>query len=224
MTYVPPEKKQKGGSSSFTDFIYVVAFYLIEGLFIFIGVPVIVLALGVVPIAMYLIITEGGGGNTQWIFYLFGVMIVFFQILALQYFIRKWVLEPNKMTFGEWLRWRFSPKEIKKRREDRRLRSQKMDEWYGGMDRVKMRREQLKEEQSYDLRSEWFAETGDPDELINRENYQGSIAIVDDDESITLESAAIKSEPVIVDSSEIEFVEFSSEEAKEEKETIDEEV
>ena len=188
MTYVPPEKKQKGGTSGFGDIIYVLAFYLIEGSFIFLGIPVIILALGLVPISLYLIITGGGGGNIDWIFYLFGVVVVFFQILGMQYFIRKWVLEPNKMNFRQWIRWKFSPTEIKKRRAEKQARAQKMDEWYAGMDKVQESRDRLRDEQSYDLRAEWYKESGDPEILDPTSNNEESGIVlgetVEDDEII----------------------------------------
>jgi len=162
LTYVPPEKKHRGGS--FGDFIYVFLFYLIEGIFIIIGIPFLMLAIGVIPVSMYLVITKGEGRlGVTWPLAIMGIFVVLFQILAVQYFVRKYVLEPNKMTFGEWLRWKFSPTEIRKRREERIARSRKMDEWYDGMDRIHERKAQLKEEQSYNLRDEWFQEKGDPD-------------------------------------------------------------
>jgi len=51
LTYVPPEKKTKGGTSGFGDSVYVILFFLVEGLFVFIGVPFLVVAIGFVPIA-----------------------------------------------------------------------------------------------------------------------------------------------------------------------------
>ena len=199
MTYVPPEKKQKGGTSGFGDFVYVMLFILIEGLFIFLGIPLIIFAIAIIPVAMYLVIL--GEQETIWPLYVIVALVVFFQILGVQFFVRKWILEPNKMTFGQWLRWRFSPKDIRKRREERRARSRKMDEWYDGLDRVKERRDLIKDEQSYDLRSEWYKETGDP-EILNPEksSSEGLISLGDNEdseeiielstESITLGSSA----------------------------------
>lgn len=190
MTYVPPEKKQKGGTSGFGDFVYVMLFIMIEGLFIFVGIPMVIFAIAIIPVAMYLVIT--GEQETIWPIYLIVALVVFFQILGVQYFIRKWVLEPNKMTFGQWLRWRFSPKEIRKRREERRTRSRKMDEWYDGLDRVKERRDSIKDEQSYDLRSEWYKETGDPEILDPQKNTEGFISLGEEsDETIELSTESI---------------------------------
>jgi len=164
LTYVPPEKKQKDGTSSFGDLVYVIMFYMVEGLFIIVGIPILMLAIGVIPVAMYLVITKGEGVlGVTWPLAIMGIFMVLFQILAVQYFLRKYVLEPHKMTFGEWLRWKFSPTEIKKRRQEKIARSQKMDEWYGGMDKIHERKAQLKEEQSFNLRDEWFGESGDPE-------------------------------------------------------------
>ena len=164
MTYVPPEKKHRSGS--FGDFIYVFMFYMIEGMFILVGIPILMLAIGVIPVSMYLIITKGEGRlGVTWPLAIMGIFMVLFQILAVQYFVRKYVLEPHKMTFGEWIRWKFSPTEIKKRREEKIARSRKMDEWYDGMDRIHERKAIIKQEQSLDIRDEWFKETGDPDKV-----------------------------------------------------------
>ena len=183
MTYVPPEKKQKGGTSGFGDIVYVIAFYLIEGAFIFLGIPIIILALGLVPISLYLIIAQDRDA-TQWVLIVVGIAVVFFQILGVQYFVRRWILEPNKMTFRQWIRWRFSPSEIRKRRDEKRARSQKMHEWYDGMDRVHESKDRLRDEQSYDLRSEWFKESGDP-EILDPNTKDG-------DEGIILEEAKVE--------------------------------
>ena len=37
------------------------------------------------------------------------------------------------MTFGQWLRYKFSPSERIKRREEKRQRTKKMEEWYAGV-------------------------------------------------------------------------------------------
>lgn len=213
LSYVPPEKKQKGGTSGFGDIIYVIAFYVIEISFIFLGIPIIVLAIGVIPIAMYLIITQGGGGEIDWIFYLFGVAIVFFQILGLQYFFKKWILQPQGKTFGEWLRWKFDPVEIRKRRAERIERSKRMDEWYGGMARIKKSNEKIKQEQTLDLRSEWFKDSDDP------ELSKTSIGI-ESEYTITLGGSFEIDDPTKENSTEAEGFSFSIQE--DEKEPTDE--
>ncbi|MBN1329017.1 MAG: hypothetical protein JXA54_06045 [Candidatus Heimdallarchaeota archaeon] len=162
MTYVPPEKKQKGGTSGFGDIVYVFLFYVIEGIFIFIGIPALVIAIAIIPMAMYSIITQGKFG-TDWVLIVVAVLIVFIQILAIQYFVRKYILKPNNMRLGQWLRWKFSPTEIQKRRAEKAERSRKMDEWYASMERIQEREELIKNEQAYDIRDEWFKEKGDPD-------------------------------------------------------------
>lgn len=188
MTYVPPEKKQKGGTSGFGDILYVIAFFLIEGLFIFVGIPVVVLALGLVPISMYLIITETR--DADWVLYIVGIIVIFFQILGIQFFMKKWVLEPNNMTFRQWIHSRFSPTEIRKRRDEKRARVQKMNEWYDGMERVHQKRDQLRDEQSYDLRGEWFKNSGGDPELLDPSPKEEDDSIVlgeiSDDEFISL--------------------------------------
>jgi len=219
LTYVPPEKKQKGGTSGFGDIIYVFLFYLIEGMFIFIGIPVIIIAIAAVPVSMYLIITEGE--YSEWPIYVIGGAIVFFQIIGVQFFVRKFILEPHKMTFGEWLRWKFSPTLIKQRREERKERSRKMDEWYQGMDRIHERKEQLKEEQQYNIRAEWFGER-DP-EFID-ETPQEDVVIIGETPIIetTIEESAEPdesysfSEPAKIEDEEELVITLKSEEDQEE--------
>ncbi|MBD3191471.1 MAG: hypothetical protein GF308_12555 [Candidatus Heimdallarchaeota archaeon] len=187
MTYVPPEKKS--GSSNFGDIVYIIIFYLIEGLFIFIGVPFLVFAIAYLPASLYFAIT---GNATMWPLYIMGAFIAFFQILAIQAFMKRYVLEPHGKTFGEWLRWKFSPKEIKKRREERRRESEKMDKWYAGMERIKETEERIKTEQSYDVRSEWFAESGDPDSVAEKGMTEEGIVIVAED-AITTDHSEVTS-------------------------------
>ena len=181
MTYVPPEKKDKGGS--FGDTIYVILFYLIEGLFIFIGIPFLVFAIAIIPTAFYVIIK--GEQNITWPLYVVGAIIVFCQILAMQYFIRRYILKPHNKTFGEWLRWKFSPTEIKIRRLEKQERSRKMEKWYDNLDKVQANKEKLIEEQSYNLRSKWqdepqaegegiFVEFPDDDSIMNPEKDDDS--------------------------------------------------
>ncbi|MBK5113216.1 MAG: hypothetical protein KGD59_03305 [Candidatus Heimdallarchaeota archaeon] len=187
MTYVPPEKKQRTGS--FGDFIYVVMFYMIEGAFIIFGIPILMIAIGVIPVSMYLIITKGEGAlGVTWPLGIMGIFMVLFQILAVQYFVKKYVLEPNKMAFGEWLRWKFSPTEIKKRRAEKIARSQKMDEWYDGMDRIHERKALIKEEQSIDMREEWFKETGDPEAVETQSSEESDFILgeIEEEKEVTI--------------------------------------
>jgi hypothetical protein len=132
---------------------------------------------------MYLVITKGEGIlGVTWPLAIMGIFIVLGQILAVQFFVRKYILQPNKMSFGEWLRWKFSPTEIKKRRAEKIARSQKMDEWYDGMDRIHERKALIKEEQSIDMREEWFKETGDPDEVKVQSTEEPGIILGEADE------------------------------------------
>ncbi|HUT80914.1 MAG TPA: hypothetical protein VMZ29_06905 [Candidatus Bathyarchaeia archaeon] len=197
MTYVPPEKKQRGGTSGFGDVIYVILFYLIEGLFIFIGIPALIIAIAIIPMAMYSIITHGGGElGLDWILIVVAVLIVFIQVLALQYSVRKYILKPHNMRFGQWLRWKFSPTEIQKRREEKIERSKKMEEWYASMERIQEREELIKNEQAYDIRDEWFKESGDPD--LRKDLKEDDMIIIGD---ITVDSS-------LMDTNEPETIEL----------------
>jgi hypothetical protein len=224
LTYVPPEKKKKGGTSGFGDIVYVILFYLMEGLFIFVGIPIIIFAIGIIPVAMYLVIT--GERSQVWPLYIFGVAIVFFEILGLQYFIRRYILKPHNMTLGQWLRWKFSPAEIRKRREEKREKTRRMEEWYGGMERVHMTKERIKEEQAYDLRSEWFK--GEDPELSVAGAEAETISFGDFADQTTEQSAEplatkiITGEEQRADSEDSVAVKFGTFEEEEEKEKSEE--
>jgi len=238
LTYVPPEKKTKGGTSGFGDSVYVILFFLVEGLFVFVGVPFLVVAIGFVPIAMYLIITQGNGiVGVEWLLYGFVGIIVFIQILAIQYFFKRFILQPHKMNFKQWVRYRLSPSEIRKRRDEKRARHKKMSDWYDGMDRVHARNEQFKEEQQTNLRAEWFGEGNDPEDLIAKKKDDGVVIIgfeseagsafeSSSDEPIILGSESATDEsPIILgteteseESSELEFVQLGSDEEDQEEE------
>lgn len=236
MTYVPPEKKTKGGTSGFGDIVYVILFFVVEGAFVFLGVPLLVIAIGFIPVAMYLIITQGQG--VQWFMYGFVVLIVFIQILAIQYFFKRFILHPNKMNFRQWIVYRLSPTEIRKRRDEKRARHQKMSEWYDGMDRIHERNEQYKEEQQSNLRAEWFGEGQDPEDLIGKKEEDGVVIVgfeaesgsefetIKEDEPIVLGfDSETDDSPIILgsgteteESSPMEFVKLGSDEEDEEEE------
>ena len=237
MTYVPPEKKTKGGTSGFGDIVYVILFFVVEGAFVFLGVPILVVAIGFIPVAMYLIIS--GGQGVDWFMYGFVVVIVFVQILAIQYFFKRFILHPNKMNFRQWIVYRLSPTEIRKRREEKRARHQKMADWYDGMDRVHEQNEQFKEEQQANLRAEWFGEGNDPEDLIGKKEEDGIVIVgfeaesgsefesVTEDSPIVLVDSDYETDdesPIILgtgteteESSEIEFVKLGSDEENEEE-------
>jgi hypothetical protein len=155
LSYVPPEKKSKSGTSSFGDVVYLVAFYLVEFLFIFVGIPTLVFAVGVIPIAMYVIIAQK---SVIWPLYVLGGVIAFVQIAALSYFFQRFILKPRNMNFFQWVRWKFHPAEIAKRRKERQDRSEKIAEWYDGMGRVQASKEQLIEEQSLKYEERFMTE------------------------------------------------------------------
>lgn len=221
MTYVPPEEKKSGGSSSFGDIIYVILFYLVEGMFILLGIPMLVLAIGIVPVAMYVIITEGK--YVQWPLYIAGVLVIILQVFGVQYFLRKYVLEPNNKTFGEWLRWKFSPSEIRKRRNERREKTKKIEEWYDGFDRVKDQKERLKEEQSEALYKELFPEISEAyvkksfREEASTVTLGGASTETSTDEK-PIETTVVKSESFELNNSEIISKEEKSEDEEESNE------
>jgi hypothetical protein len=213
LTYVPPEEKDSGGTSGFGDVVYVLLFYLVEGLFILIGIPFLMLALAIIPVSMYVIITEGN--RILWPMIVFGIVMIFIQVFALQYAVRRYILQPHNKTFGEWLRWKFSPREIKKRRDERRERTKKVEEWYDGIDRVQAQKEYLKEEQQRDLYDKLFPEMSKKEKDVASLDEKPEITLGQANDSSSIEITLSDEEPIVEGTNSIE-ISFAKEEEKEE--------
>ena len=120
-------------------------FYLFEISYIIIAIPVLVLALLSIPVLLYFVIVQ----NFQlWPFILVGVFVAFFQILAIQYFVKKFFLEPYEMTFGEYLRFRFED-----RRKEDTLEDKPPKTWYDDLDDFIVRIRTEEREQTYRIYS-----------------------------------------------------------------------
>ncbi len=102
-------------------------FYIFEIGFIIIAIPVLVLALLSIPVLIYFTLAKN---FHLWPFILLGVLIAFFQILALQYFVKRFYLDPYEMTFGEYLRFRFEDR----RRNQDDLEGKTPKTWYDNLD------------------------------------------------------------------------------------------
>ncbi len=107
-------------------------FYFFEIGFIIIAIPVLVLALLSIPVLIYFTLVKY---FQLWPFILLGVLIAFFQILAFQYFVKRFYLDPYEMTFGEYLRSRF---EARRRNQDD-LEGKPPKTWYDNLDDFIMR-------------------------------------------------------------------------------------
>ena len=101
-------------------------FYIFEIGFIAIAVPVLIIALTSIPILVYFTLTQY---FQLWPFILLGALIAFFQIVSIQFFVKKYYLTPYSMTFGEYLRFRFD-----ERNETEEDENKPQKTWYDNLD------------------------------------------------------------------------------------------
>lgn len=79
-------------------------FYFFELGFIFGIIPLLVVSFVIGPVLYYFTIERE---FYLWPFIVVGILVAFFQIIALQYFIKRFYLDPQNMTLGEFLRYKF---------------------------------------------------------------------------------------------------------------------
>jgi hypothetical protein len=101
-------------------------FYFFEIGFIAIALPVLIIALTSIPILIFFTITQY---FQLWPFIILGALIAFFQIIAIQFFVKKYYLNPYNMTFGEYLRFRFDERNVTDVVENKPKKT-----WYDNLD------------------------------------------------------------------------------------------
>ena len=84
----------------------------------------------------------------MWPFIILGVLVAFFQILAIQVFVRKYYLKPYNMTFGEYLRFRFDERN---KSEEEKNKPQKT--WYDNLDEFIIKIRTTQREQTFRIYS-----------------------------------------------------------------------
>lgn len=125
-------------------------FALFEFGFIFFVIPMLVLSFVSVPFLYFYILTKE---FLVWPFIVLFTLIVFIQIMAIQYFVRRFYLEPNNMSLGEYLRFKYD----KRKEKQERVREGYIPEatWYENMDDFHFRLKQEMREQSDQLFSQY---------------------------------------------------------------------
>jgi len=116
-------------------------FYIFEIGFIAIAVPVLIIAITSIPILVYFTITQY---FQLWPFIILGALIAFFQITAIQFFVKKFYLTPYNMTFGEYLRFRFE-----ERNKDDEDEKKPRKTWYDNLDEFIIQIRTTQREQTY---------------------------------------------------------------------------
>ncbi len=104
-------------------------FFFFELGFIFIIVPLLIVAFVMGPTLYYFAITQE---FHLWPFYIIGVMMVFFELIAAQYYIKRFYLDPHNMTMGELLRYKFDS--LFKQTKSKGLEGENNLSWYENLD------------------------------------------------------------------------------------------
>ncbi|NHJ05709.1 MAG: hypothetical protein EAX90_12865 [Candidatus Heimdallarchaeota archaeon] len=104
-------------------------FYFFELGFIFVLIPVLIASFVSAPFLYYYMVTQE---FKVWPIIVLASLIVFSEILAIQYFVRRFYLEPHNMTFGQYLRYKFDTRieNIKSRDENK----EPTLTWYSDLD------------------------------------------------------------------------------------------
>jgi hypothetical protein len=109
-------------------------FYLFEISYILFALPVLVISLVSIPVLYYVILTKG---FPLWISILIGITIAFFQILCVRYVFKRFVLHPNEMSLGQFLRHQYITtiqKKKPKESEIKNISQNKNNSWYASLD------------------------------------------------------------------------------------------
>lgn len=104
-------------------------FYFFELGFIFVVIPVLVIAVVIGPTLQYFAITQK---YHLWPFFVISAIIVFFEVLAIQYYLKRFYLDPHNMTLGEFLRFKFDSRF--KRSEFKEMEQENNISWYDDLD------------------------------------------------------------------------------------------
>ncbi|MHA1124036.1 MAG: hypothetical protein ACTSO7_04695 [Candidatus Heimdallarchaeota archaeon] len=106
-------------------------FILFEIGYIFLAVPMLVIALSSVPILMFYTFVQK---FHLWPIILVAILVVFFQITAIQYFVKRYYLEYHKLSLGQYLRTRYNNR--RRRLIDEDQESSKVETWYDDMEEI----------------------------------------------------------------------------------------
>ncbi len=139
-----------------------------EVLYLFLGIPIMLVAAGYIPLSIYILFFAPD--NNDWLLPLLIVIMIFIQIASFMYIIRK-RSKDNERNIFQFIRYLFDFKaraeEQKKHRED----TEKIDSFYDGMSKVKERVDTKMEEsivhyEEYDWKKRKGIETQKRTELI----------------------------------------------------------
>jgi hypothetical protein len=109
------------------DRFYRSSFYVFEVGFIIVAIPALIIAILSIPVSLYFVIA---GRFAYWPFVLVAVLITIFQFVGIKLFVKKYILDPYNLTFGEYLRMRYDER---MKKEDRETVKEHIT-WYDDLD------------------------------------------------------------------------------------------
>jgi len=123
-------------------------FILFEIGYVFLAIPMLVIALSSVPILMFYTFAQK---FYLWPIIVISILVVFFQISAIQYFVRKYYLDYHKMRLGQYLRFRYGNRKRSQSKEYQE--TQKEQSWYENLDEIIERMKSQRREQTLSIYS-----------------------------------------------------------------------
>lgn len=122
---------------------YKIAYFLNEILYLFLGIPILIIVIGYFPLSIY--ITFFSRTNNEWMVpILIGIMIVL-QVSSFFYVIKSRAKEKNRTIF-QFLKYFFDFKTRAEEREKQKKHAEEIENFYAGMTKVKKRVETKMEE------------------------------------------------------------------------------
>jgi hypothetical protein len=126
-------------------------FFLFEISYIFLAIPMLTIALASVPILMFYTFAQK---FYLWPMVIVAILIVFFQLTAIQYFVKRYYLEYHNMSLGEYLRYRFD--NYRNNRQNDKQKKIVEPTWYDDLDEIIDRIRKQREEQTEKIYSEVY--------------------------------------------------------------------
>ncbi|NHJ86844.1 MAG: hypothetical protein FK734_15385 [Asgard group archaeon] len=126
-------------------------FLLFEIGFIIIAIPLLIAGFASIPISLYFAIVQD---FRLWPFVIIGIAVTLAQILAIQFFVRKYFLTPYNLTLGEYLRMRYDERLVKKDSD----KNYSLKTWYDNLDEFILRIKNEQKEQTFKMYSKHIEE------------------------------------------------------------------
>ena len=127
-------------------------FLIFEIGYIFLAIPVLTVALSSVPILMFYTFVKE---FYIWPIIVVATLVVFFQIIGAQYFVKKYYLDYHKMSLGQYLRHKFDNRRNRLKNGVQEITSE--ETWYNNLDETINRLKKDRREQSEQIYSHVYS-------------------------------------------------------------------